>query len=427
MKESELRAAVEKRRSISEETWAYLEDKGLLGEAVDECGEAEKDPVGYLVAEINRLFAAVPDGSGRTMPPGAAPYSRAFDYINEYEREHMEVRAEVLAKHAGADEAVQAFRERFLGGRLLTPEQAQGFVTSLANQHLPVQWFDEHEVSFWEHTTEIRTISFVNQKEVIEFTIQPAGIDCRVINDDLLEEEYGKGRMLFVAGDPPDVIQQRRNDVSLPTSEEVDIAQDGLPDLGYWRGFTGHVRTNSPLGALRDLGGRLTKRYRSWKSHYATRFVLTGETPEETSPLWAETGPTGEAVLHIAPWISPESVKNAYTGELWFRGWMSERYNWSKGSKAKRQRRLDDKTLKLLRFVTARMDQINDSREKRNKGSRIAAEWDEMCPEWAYRGDTRTMWRDYSRALQSVAPIAARNDSFDSNRTVTGATTGEQL
>lgn len=371
MRESELRAAVEKRRSIAKRTWAYLEVQGFWEEAVEGYGKAEKDPVGYLVAEIDRLFAAVPEGSGRAMPPGGLPYSKAFDYINDHERERMEVRAEVLAKHAGADQSVRAFRKRFLGGGLLTPEQAQGFVTSLANQHFPTRWFEEHEVAFWEHATEIQAISFVDQKEVIEFTVRPAGVDCRIINDDLLEEEYGKDRMLFVAGDPPDVMQQRRNDVSLPTSEEVNIAQDGLADLGYWRGFTGHVRTNSPLAALRDLGAYLTKRYRGWKSHYATRFVLTGETPEETSPLWAETGPTGEAVLHIAPWISPESVKNAYTRELWFRGWMSERYNWSKGSKgskAKRQRRLDDKTLKLLRFITTRMDQLNDPCEKRNKG-----------------------------------------------------------
>lgn len=91
---------------------------------------------------------------------------------------------------------------------------------------------------------------------------------------------------------------------------------------------------------------------------------------------------------------------------------MHERYTWLKDSKAKRRRRLDDKTVKLLRFVTTRMDRTNDSREKRSKGRQIAAEWDTMYSDWAYRGDTRTMWRDYNRALRQVAPIAARKDGL---------------
>ncbi len=413
---SELRTAIENRRTVSAGMWTYLEDKGFWQEAID---EAMEDPVGYLIAEIDNISAAAAE---RATPGGGIPYSKSFEYLDGYERERFEVRGEVLAKHASSNRAVQAFRDRFLGGELLSPEQSQAFVTSLANQHLPVEWFFEQQVSFLDHTSLTQETTVDYRDEVIEFTVQPANINCRV-EKDVLSEDY---RRLSVAGDPSEVIQRRRNDVTLPTSDEVGIAQAGLLDLGYWRGFTGYVRTDSPLGALGSLGDHLMKRYRVWKSPYATRFVLTGETPEETSPLWTETGPTGEIVLHAAPWISSESVKSAYSRELWLRGWMSERYNWSKGPKAKRQRRLDDKTLKLLRFVTARMDQLNDPREKRRKGRQIAAEWDAVFAEWAYRGDTRTMWRDYNRALQSVASVAARNDSSDSNQTVTGTALGEQ-
>lgn len=408
MKESELRAEVLKRRPGTQQVLEYLEELGFLDAAVEEIGEAAENPVGYLVSEIDKIRATVPGNGGPTPLDGGIPYSKAFEYLDEYERERFEVRCEVLAKHASSDEAVRTFRERFLDGEPLTPEQSQGFVTSLANQNLPIEWFDRHGVSFSGHTTSIREIGFEHRKEIIEFVVQPAGIDCR-IEKDALSEDY---ESLSVAGDPSEVIQRRRNDVPLPTADEVSIAQAGLLDLGYWLGFTDYVRTDSPLGALLDLGNHLTKRYRSWKRNYATRFVLTGETPEEVSPLWTETGPTGEIVMHVAPWISSKSVKNAYTRELWFRGWLQERYAWPKGPKAKRRRRLDDKTLKLLRFITSRMDRVNDSREKRSKGSQIAAEWDAVYPEEAYRGDTRTMWRDYNRALQQVAPIATRNDSL---------------
>jgi hypothetical protein len=218
-----------------------------------------------------------------------------------------------------------------------------------------------------------------------------------------LSEEYGGGETLSVAGDPPDVIGRRRNDVSLPTPQEpqeVNVAQEGLLDLGYWRGFTDYVRTDSPLGALRDLGNDLTKRYRGWKRNYATRFVLTGEAPE-IRPLVVE-GQGSTFIMRVEPWISPESVKNAYTRELWFRGWMNEHYG---GRKVKRRRRPADKNLKLLRFVTDRIDH----RGRRPNGREVAAQWDAAYPDWAYRGNTRRLWRDYKRALQQVAPEAAIN------------------
>lgn len=404
MKESELRDAVEKRRAITEGTWAYLEREQKLHDAMEEIGEAEEDPVGYLVSEIDAISAAAPDVASRFVPGNGIPYSKAFNYINEDERKRLEARAAVLAKHVSSDEAVQSFRNRFLGGELLTPEQAQEFVTSHANQNLPVQWFDKHGVSFSGHTIETRAITTDFRGEVIEFTIRPAGIDCRV-EKHALSEEYGGGRTLSVVGDPPDVRDRRRNDVPLPTSEGSRdfIAHDGLLGLGYWRGFTGYVRTDSPLGVLRDLGTRLAERYRGWKSNYATRFVLTGEPPEEQSPLWTERGPVGEIVIHVAPWVSPDSVKNAYMRQLWFRGWMNERYG---GSKAKRRRRLSDKNLKLLRFITDRID--DRGRAPKDRGAEVAAEWDAEYPEWAYRGNTRGMWRDYARALREVAPEATQ-------------------
>jgi hypothetical protein len=162
---------------------------------------------------------------------------------------------------------------------------------------------------------------------------------------------------------------------------------------------------------LRDLGDYLTRRYPGWGTNYATRFVLTGE-PSEESPLWTESGPDGQIVIHAAPWISPESVKNVYRSTLQSsersKRW-SERYSGRKVSdenlKPKRRRRLPDKSLKLLRFITGRIDY----RGRRPNGREVAAQWDAAYPDWAYRGNTRIMWRDYKRALRAVAPETVEN------------------
>jgi hypothetical protein len=100
-------------------------------------------------------------------------------------------------------------------------------------------------------------------------------------------------------------------------------------------GVTTPVRSGSPLDELRKVGRHLSERSVSWKDDYATRFVLTGEPPEET-PLRTEKGPGGKIAIHVA------------------------------------------------------------------------AAWDAEYPEWAYRGDTRTMWLDYNRTLRQVAPETAR-------------------
>jgi hypothetical protein len=60
-----------------------------------------------------------------------------------------------------------------------------------------------------------------------------------------------------------------------------------------------------------------------------------------------------------------------------------------------------------LRFITDRIDH----RGRWGVGRDVAAQWDAAYPDWAYRGNTRRMWRDHKRALQQVAPEAAINQT----------------
>ncbi len=369
MNKRELIADVLKRRPEAESALEYLDDAGKIFDAEEEIGEAADDPVGYLVKEIDKLrAAAAKHDTGYDTPDGGVPYSQAFGYITDHERERLEARVEALAKHAAADKSVRAFRTRFTGGEPLEKQRAEAFADSPAAANLPTHWFEENGVPFVDHDARLLSVESKGRAEVVKFVVDPPGATFRV--------ERGAG---------------------MPEYEEL-LVKGGR--RFKQPGVTTYVRSNSPLDELRKVGWHLSKQYAGWKHNYATRFVLTGEPPEESS-LWSERGPSGEIVMHVAPWISPETVKNAYMHELWFRSWMGERYS---GHKAKWRRRLSDKYLKLLRFVTDRIDSYG----QRPKGREVVAEWDTEYPQWAYRGNTRTMWRDYNRALQRVAPTAAK-------------------
>lgn len=194
----------------------------------------------------------------------------------------------------------------------------------------------------------------------------------------------------------------------------------GGPDLGYWRGYIGHVRADSPLGALRDLGAYLTKRYRGWRANYATRFVLTGEAPEIRPLVVERQGST--ITMHVESWIYASSVQNAYRSELQFSEWQGKRYG--SGRSSRWNRRISDKNLKLLQFVT---ECIDSRRRRPQDGKALVAEWDaqEWVREWdaqkeveenprkrdSYKGDTRRFWRDYNRVLHLVASSASGRKS----------------
>lgn len=75
MKESELKAAVEDRRAISERMWALLEGEQKVKFALDEMEGTDKERVDYLVGEIDKIWDAAPEQNTRYIPAGGVPYS----------------------------------------------------------------------------------------------------------------------------------------------------------------------------------------------------------------------------------------------------------------------------------------------------------------------------------------------------------------
>lgn len=372
MNEWELIAEVLKRRPGAEPQLAYLEDEQKIQYAVEGIGEGADDPVSYVVGEVDRMRKAVPEAIGRSMPDGGGgPLSGAFEGLKDHEWERIEARAEVLAKHVAADESVLAFRDRFTGGEPLSRQRAEAFADSPAAANLPTHWFEENRVPFVDHDARVLSVEFKGRTEVVEFVVNPPGAAFRV--------ERGP---------------------RMPEYEELLVKGGHRFEQP---GVTTFVRSGSPLDELRKVGQHLSELGPTWKRNYATRFVLTGEPPPEEYPIRTERGPGRTIILHVAPWVSPDSVKKAYRHELWFRGWMSERYSHNLGHtppKGRSVRRISDKNLKLLRFITDRIDH----RGRRPRGKDLVLAWDAEYPTWAYRGDTRTMWRDYNRALRAVAP-----------------------
>ena len=62
-------------------------------------------------------------------------------------------------------------------------------------------------------------------------------------------------------------------------------------------------------------------------------------------------------------------------------------------------RKLGNKSLKLLRFVTERIDPTSPVTE----GEMLVEEWNRENPQWAYgKDDTRTFWRDYNRVRKAI-------------------------
>jgi hypothetical protein len=192
---------------------------------------------------------------------------------------------------------------------------------------------------------------------------------------------------------------------------------------------TSWVWEGSPLEKLRRVSEKLAKRY-LWQSAQATMFVLTGNIPARpplrVSYEWKAAGVGGKALkasqgmvtLEVAPWVSAKTVDRAYRTA-------------QKRILRRHNRSIKEKTLRLFRFVTERLEptglfeggepryppgeegMIEDeliaygAYEKRPTGRELVREWDAQpwvrANQWTYDGNSRTFWRDYNKTRIRLA------------------------
>src|SRR5215203_1665007 len=130
MREEELKREAQKRRTIPEQSWAYLDDRGYVGEALERPFDEEK--VEYLIKEFDSLADASPAARSRAKPEGRAKEIPVTVSLRPEEAERARAFEEYLDYAANFDQDLHRFRERVLGNDLLTAEQARAFVQSPA-------------------------------------------------------------------------------------------------------------------------------------------------------------------------------------------------------------------------------------------------------------------------------------------------------
>ena len=162
------------------------------------------------------------------------------------------------------------------------------------------------------------------------------------------------------------------------------------------------VKSGSVLGDLHDRVTGLINRY-PWEESDVAWFMLTGETPWVAPLTWQarwfgsgdEDGEDsfryGFVTLKVESWVDPKLVWKVYTDiQRGLRG-------------GRRNRRLETKSLELLRFVNERVDVTSLSRgERRRVAPGLVAAWDKAHPDDSYDGNTREFWKAYTRARRAV-------------------------
>ena len=157
--------------------------------------------------------------------------------------------SEYLAKEAGADPGVAGFRDKALGGQVLTADQARTFLLSPTRRFFTHQVLQAHEVPV-EHVATLEDEDQRYQEDgpyyhYVEVRVNPPGTTLSVFNESP-SPQIAYGRLTF-----PD--------------------EDGTPrPLTFWR--------DSILGDLHKVGTQLVKAY-PWNLDEAIWFVLTGEAP----------------------------------------------------------------------------------------------------------------------------------------------------
>ena len=401
MREAELRAEWKKVVSTDDEdvlerVWKELDEAGYVAEALNEPEAGLQD----LVDDTEMRLKYWRLGQGRTKSPGRGQKADFTPQFGQREIERAAAIEEYAAKIATTDPDVYTFREKILGGRLLPEEQARAFVTSPATRFLEYSQFEGLGILPLEHNAELRDYT---RKRVM-------------------------GKVRYSS-----IVSFQGLAVETPVRPVPDT-KGHLPRL-YYVGEDGYVKSvEASLGSviyeLREIGAQLSERY-SWQEAQATWFVLTGIIPAVQPVRTAYQAKRsrhfnhGEIILTVAPWVPADVVRNVYR-------------------KAQRKvlggdnQPLREKNLKLMRFVTERIDPLGGLQDRRREkgwdwrdaeeevpwleyetmpsGKELVEEWDsqewvqENPEERAYRGDTRRFWRDYGRVRRAVAHHQSKLD-----------------
>jgi hypothetical protein len=342
---------------------------------------------------------------------GTGVSERAAEQLGEDATKRAQVFSECLAKLAAPEDViirqsadgpvevypeVKDFRVKYLDDKLLTPRQARALLTSPVAAHWPRLFFKTLRVPVVGHTDQV-TEGLTDERgpySLIEVPLPSSKV-----------ESFKDRRPLPLSAGPWEIPAKRE---SARSNDKPRRELETKP--GNWKilpfpgedGYTHRVlvQPHSVLGDLNKIVSRLIQRY-PWEEPDTVWFVLTGETPQVAPLTWQarwfgsgigeDSFRYGFVTLKIEPWVDPKLVWKVYTDIQ--RGLRNGRRN----------RRLESKSLELLRFVNEQVNVANLSRgERRKKGSELVAAWDKENPDDSYNGNTREFWKAYHRARRAV-------------------------
>lgn len=281
--------------------------------------------------------------------------------LTPYEEDRTHAYSAYLARRAGERVDVKKYRHTILKGTLLTRTEAVAFVESPALRCL----------SRWE--CELGNIPLVGHTaEVVgeEAKIMPNGKLRRSVR--LLVDGITRRANLFVERrERPPIVQY---DTGVEDDEKIYVQNHIV-----WKG--------SVVDELRRLSDRLVLEY-GWEQMTAIRFILTG-TPPLIQPIegsvrqWKRVLGRGEITLTLQPWLSEESIVQAYReGQRRLLGdrkkpWVSPR------------------NLRIFRFVEERTDSTTG---RRPKWRVLMQEWNNTCDPEDHVKEYRHFAEYYKRA-----------------------------
>jgi hypothetical protein len=305
--------------------------------------------------------------------------------LSEYEKERQRAFAEILARLASKEKEVIEFRRDFLGGALLTREQAHNFLESPATRYFGLDFFEAWEIPLIKH-----------QAEIVEY-----------------DEGLGKSEIdhrVSVRVDPPGTVKSAqyaphwvpaigdgtiRKVCSYSDREHTQAKHPNEHPLTYRdrEGFKARVYPwpFSVLDELRRRCNRLARLY-SWEEEDMVWVFLTGEAPSlpalKLRVKYTQSGP--RITLTAVSWISAEAVKR----------------NVEKSQKqilVKNPRELPSRSLAVLRFV----EKVKRTEGERPPWSDLLSQWNRDHPQWSYRS-WRGFAQTYRRTLDNVAHSPVR-------------------
>jgi hypothetical protein len=282
---------------------------------------------------------------------------------------------EYIAKMTSCERSVSNFRDWYLNGGVLLPEQARALVSSPAAAYLPPYFFNPQREL---HVPLVGHVATPPEMEPVEI------------------DKDGPYTPVKVFVDPPGRVLTAK---VRGTKELLVLGEDG-------RARKVTVSAYSVLNDLRRVSSRLL-RWRPWKEEETSWFVLTGEppaVPAASGRYRASRTPVityGTITMTIQPWVSATTVRDFYQR-------LQSRL------KEEKPRAPSERNLAVFRFV---MDQDSVDVPGGNAIERmrppsfvrppwrtLLERWNQMYPEghrWHYK-DVRNFSKDFRRAEKAV-------------------------